>query len=277
MRQTGSNRGLVALGVALALAASTGCGDDGSAAAGTGSGGGGTGSTTSSGSGGALPVAHVRIANVVPGSVFDGFDQGADFGPQPSGQDLTYGEVSDYFDVTLNPVTNIPLLVILPDGETPDANDPNWLNVTSPAADRARIDMSGVEAEQYVTLIVSLTDQGTNISVETLYESMLAPGTAGKAHLHVAWRLFDLGGTFVPTLAVVGQPCLTTDSVAVNDVLSVDPGAFELGIYDRQNVSECTELLGSTPLDVAADTDELVVVYHEADTIDFMSAPIPPH
>jgi hypothetical protein len=207
-----------------------------------------------------LPNAHVRIASIVPDpNSFDAFGEDASYKPIPAAQNIRYGTVSDYFNVGVNPLTDAPSFVILPNGEMPNRNNPSWLNI-GPAPDRARIDVTDITANQYASLILAPTSDGTNLEYETLDESALQPGAAGKAHLHVAWRLFDLGGSFVPTLAVVGQPCLTTDSVAVSDALSVAPGSFELGIYDRQNVSDCTELMGSVPITAAANDDVLVVV-----------------
>ncbi len=132
-------------------------------------------------------------------------------------------------------------------------------------------------ADQYATLILSPTDHGTNLQYETLDETTLKRGDAAKANLHISWNLFDLGGTFVPALAVVGKPCFTTDSTSVSDVFSVDAGHFELGVYDRQTVSDCTTLLRKVAIDAAAGDDVLVVLYHESDTIKFMTAPIPTH
>ncbi len=57
---------------------------------------------------------------------FDAFDQNAQWKPVARAHDLTYGMVSDYFDVALNQVTHTPTFVILPKGEMPDGNNPAW-------------------------------------------------------------------------------------------------------------------------------------------------------
>jgi hypothetical protein len=220
----------------------------------------------------------VRIASIVPmPASFDAFGEDANYKPVPAAHDITYGMVSDYFNIGLNRVTNTPSFLILPSGQMPNRNDPTWLNVAAPAADRMRIDVTGIDADQYATLIVSPTDNNTNLQYETLDESNLQAGTAGKVHLHISWNLFDLGGSFVPALSIVGQPCLTTDSTSVSDVFSVPPGRFQLGIYDRQDVSDCTVLMGSIEIAAAANDNVLVVVYHVGTQIKFMTALIPMH
>jgi len=267
----------IALTGLLTVCTATGCGDSGTTAAGTDGTGGGSTSSTGAGQGGALPVAHVRVASLVQATpVFDAFDEDGDLEPQPTGQDLAYAAVSDYFDVTISPVTMNPIFVLLPDGETPDANDPGWLNPVG-SADRGRIDLFGTHEDEFVTLILQPATSLDGLSYETLEESKIAAGDPAKVQLHISWNLFDLGGSFVPAIAVAGQPCLTTNSTSVSDSFFVDPGQFDLGVYDRQNVSDCTELLGSVAIDAAAGDDVLVVIYHEGDSIKFTTAPIPTH
>ena len=99
--------------------------------------------------------------------------------------------------------------------------------------------------------------------------------SATKANLHISYNIFDLGGPVVPALAVVGQPCFLSESAGVTDLFSVDPGAFTVGLYDLEDVSECTTTpLATVSLSVAAGASELIAMYHQASAVKFLHAPI---
>ena len=129
-------------------------------------------------------------------------------------------------------------------------------------------------ADEQATIIVTLDDFTGNIQWEQLDETELMLGDASMANLHISWNLFDIGGGIVPAFAVVGEPCLFEGSTGVPQPWSVAPGTFDVAIYDRQMVSECTEQLASTSIAAAAGEQVLVAVYEIADDVRLLTAPI---
>ena len=230
----------------------------------------GTGGTTAGQLG---PTARVRVVQLVPGVTFDAWGADSNYQPVRVGQNIAYETISDYLNVPLDKLTMDPSFVLLPSGVTPTGA--SWQAVGA-AGDRTRIALTGLGAtHNQATVILTSTDSGTNISAETLAEGKLAPGSATKANLHISYNIFDLGGTVVPALAVVGQPCFLYDSSGVADVFSVDPGTFTVGLYDLEDVSECTTTpLFTVSMTVAAGGSELIAMYHQAAVVKFLHAPI---
>ena len=277
--------------VCLGLGSLAGCGSSGSSSSGTGgvTGGlGGRGATTgtgaTTGAGGAVgtggttagqlgPTARVRIVQLVPGVTFDAWGADSNYQPVRVGQNIVYETISDYLNVPLDKVSMDPAFVLLPSGVVPAGA--SWQTVPV-AGDRTRVTLTGLGAtKNQATVILTSADSGTNVSVETLAEGKLAPGSATKANLHISYNIFDLGGSVVPALAVVGQPCFLYDSAGVADLFSVDPGAFTVGLYDLEDVSYCTTTpLATVALSVAAGATELIAMYHQAAVVKFLHAPI---
>jgi hypothetical protein len=262
-----------------------GCGSSAPAKTGSGGGGGttvggtgGRGGTTGAGgttAGQLGPTARVRVVQLVKGVTFDAWGADSNYNPVRVGQNIAYETISAYLDVPLDRLTMDPTFVLLPSGEAPAANA-SW-QVPPAAGDRTRIELTGLGAtNNQATVILTGTDNGTNIAAEMLAESKLAAGSATKANLHISYNIFDLGGSVVPALAVVGQACFLTASAGVADRFSVDPGSFTVGLFDLEDVSDCTTTtpLATVALDVAAGASELVAMYHEAAVVKFVHAPI---
>jgi hypothetical protein len=161
----------------------------------------------------------------------------------------------------------------MPAGEVP-GDGPTWqIDVVGP--DRAFITVSELSAaDEQATVIVSL-DELTNLLQWTqLDESELMTGDPAMANLHIHWNLFEYPPPAVLSVAVVGEACLFDGSTAVPEPHPVAPGTFDIGVYDRQTVSECTELLGSTSITAAAGDEVLVAMYHIGTEVKFLTAPI---
>ena len=268
--------GFVGLALCALAAVGGGCGSGASSPHGTGGAPGGLGGAGGGSSGGGQlgPTARVRIVQLVPGVTFDAWGADSKYNPVRVGQNIAYETISDYLNVPLDMFTMDPTFVLLPSGEAPAANA-SWQ--TPPVAgDRARIELTGLGAtDDQATVILTSTDGGTNISAETLAEGKLPAPSATKATLHVSYNIFDLGGTVVPALAVVGQPCFLTDSAGVADVFTVDPGTFSVGLFDLEDVSACTTTpLATVALTVPAGATELIVLYHQASVVKFLHAGI---
>jgi hypothetical protein len=233
------------------------------------------GTTTTGGGSGVLgPSAKVRIVNLVPGLTFDAW--GADTTKKPLNvkTGIAYGAISDYFEAPLDPLTSNPTFVLLPTGVMPDTTA-FWQINAAMGPDRGLIQVSDLHAAgEHATLILTLDPGMTNLSYETLDESSLPANDPAQATIHLAERIDDLPGGVVRAFAVAPPQCFITGSVATPDTWHVPAGMFELGVYDLQSASDCSVKLAGTQLDVAAGADELVVVYHEASTIKFLSAPI---
>ena len=291
-------KNIVGLSIATSIVVLSACDSSGGSGPGAGTGaagssrgtGGSAGASGSSGSGGGLggrrgtgggaadagigPVAMVRIVNLVKDKTFDVWVADLNYMPKRILQNLAYEDISEYLDVPLGQISQTPTFVLLP-SDTMPSMDPAWQTDAALGNDRARVEVTDLNAaDQRATILMSLADDGMRLEYETLNETKLKPGDPTKANLHIAYHIFDLGGGVVPTFAVVGQPCLTTESVAVSDVESVAPGDFELGVYDRQNVSDCTELLASVKISAKAGDNVLVPVYHEGAQVKFLVAPI---
>ncbi len=266
-------RGIV---VSAAIVWSAGCGGGATSTnANGGAGGRGAPAGTGGTSGGQLgATARVRVVNLVKRVSFDAWGADTKSNPVRLGQNIAYETISPYLDVPLNQFTMEPTFVLLPSGEAPAAGA-SWM-VPPVAGDRTRIQLTGLGATRnQATVIVKDVDNGTNVSAETLEESKLVAGSASKANLHFSYNIFDLGGPVVPAFAVVGQPCLLTESAGVPEVFSVDPGSFTLGFFDLETVSDCTTTpLSTVDLTVAAGATELVAIYHEASVVKFLHAPI---
>lgn len=270
------------------ILALVGCGDDDPSASDDGAAastdgaddtGGGPSSADASGSGGASgelgPTAQVRVVNLVDGVTFAAWGADTEFAPTMIADGLAFETISEYLDAPLNEFTMDPQIVLLPTGETPD-DVATWQVDNSLGPDRAFVIVSELDAaDERATIIVSLDDSTGNVQVEQLDETELMLGDTSMANLHVSWNLFDLGGAVVPAFAVVGDACLFTGSTGVQQPWSVAPGAFEVGIYDRQTVSDCTEQLASTAITAAAGEQVIVAVYHIDADVKFLSAPIP--
>lgn len=270
---------------ALALAA---CGDDGPSLPGLDEGGGddeasgsedggddpSSATGAADGTGGALgAVARVRVVNLVPGTSFDVWGADVDHAPVRIASGLGFATISDYIDTPINTFSGDPELVLMPPGEAPD-DVPSWEIDNSSGGDRAFISVSELDGEgEQATIIV--TKESANLQYEQLDETEIMAGDPGAAALHVAFRLFDLGGTVVPAFGVVGQPCLFSGSTGVPQPWSVAPGTFDVGVYDLQTETECTTPLVTASITAAADEHKLVVVYHEGDEIGLLSAAIP--
>jgi hypothetical protein len=266
----------------LALGSWGGCGGSSPSSPGTGGtpgglggrggapGTGGAGGTTAGQLG---PTARVRVVHLVPGVTFDAWGADINYQPVRVGQNIAYETISDYLNVPLDKLTMDPTFVLLPSGVVPTGA--SW-QVLPVAGDRTRVALTGLGAtKNQATVILTSSDSGTNISAETLAEGKLAPGSATKANLHVSYNIFDLGGSVVPALAVVGQPCFLFDSSGVADLFSVDPGTFTVGLFDREDVSECTTTpLATVALSVAAGASELIAMYHQGAMVKFLHAPI---
>ncbi|MBC8071775.1 MAG: hypothetical protein IAG13_25845, partial [Deltaproteobacteria bacterium] len=228
-----------------------------------------------SGSGELGPTARVRVINLVEGLEFTAWGADTNFDPVVIADGLTYASVSEYFDAPLNELSMEPQIVLVPAGE-PVENTSTWQIDNSQGLDRAFVTFRELEgAGQQGTIVLTADAQTGNLQWAQLDESELMLGDAGMTTLHVSWNLFDLEGGVVPAFAVVGEPCLFTSSTGLAEPWSVAPGTFEVGIYDRQMVSECSVLLGSTEITAAADEHVLVAVYHEGDTVKLFSAPVP--
>lgn len=272
---------------ALFALALTACGDDGPSLPGldddSGAGDGSetagaddglTGADASEGGGGGLgPVARVRIVNLVPDTSFDVWGADTDHAPVRIASGLAFATISDYIDTPINTFSGDPELVLMPPGEAPE-DVPSWEIDNSSGGDRAFISVSELDGEGEQATIV-ITKESANLQYEQLDETEIMAGDPGAATLHVAFRLFDLGGTVVPAFGVVGQPCLFDGSTGVAQPWSVAPGTFDVGVYDLQTETECTTPLATTSITAAADEHALVVVYHVGDEIGLLSAAIP--
>jgi len=231
----------------------------------------GTGGTTAGQLG---PTARVRVVQLVPGVTFDAWGADSNYQPVRVGQNIAYETISDYLLVPFDKLSSSSSFVLLPSGEMPVGS--GWQTVGA-AGDRTRVQLTGLATTgtNQATVVLTSTDNGTNISAETLLESKLPAASATKASLHVSYKIFDLGGSVVPALAVVGQPCFLTMSSNIADVFPVDPGAFTVGFYDLEDVSECTTTpLATVSMTVAAGGAELIVMYHQAAVVKFLHAPI---
>lgn len=224
--------------------------------------------------GGALgPVARVRVVNLVPDTSFDVWGADVDHDPVRIASGLGFATISEYIDTPINAFSGNPELVLMPPGEAPE-DVPTWEIDNSSGPDRAFVSVSELDGEGEQATIV-ITKDGANLQYEQLDETEIMAGDAGAATLHVAFRLFDLGGTVIPAFGVVGQPCLFDGSTGVAQPWSVAPGTFDVGVYDLQTETECTTPLVTTSLTAGADEHALVVVYHRADEIGLLTAAIP--
>jgi len=255
------------------------CGDDEEPAVGTDDSGGdpSTGADTgATGGNGTLgPTAQVRVVNLVDGVTFTAWGADTDFNPVIVHDELAFETVSDYFHAPLNEFAMDPEIVLMPAGEAPHDGS-TWQIDNSSGPDRAFVSFGQLDAaDEQATIIVSLDDITGNVQWEQLDESELVVADPGMVGLHISWNLFDLGGSVVPAFAVAGDPCLFDGSTSVTQSWSVAPGTFDVGIYDRQTISECTEQLASTSITAAAGDEVLVTVYHVGPEVRFLSAPIP--
>ncbi len=233
-----------------------------------------TTTTTGGGSGVLGPAAKVRIVNLVPGLTFDAWGADTTKKPLDVKTGIAYGAISDYFDAPLDPFTTNPTFVLLPTGVMPDTTA-FWQINASMGPDRGLIQVSDLHAAgERATLVLTRDSSMTVLSYETLDESSLPANDPTQATLHIAARIDDLPGGVVRAFAVAPPTCLITGSLATPDPWHVPAGTFELGVYDLQSANDCSVKLGGTQLDVAAGADELVVVYHEASVLKFLSAPI---
>lgn len=279
--------------VVLCLLAAA-CGDDGAGGMADAGGTGGSGGTAGSGGAGAIggggsggtggtldastgqlgPSARIRIANIVPATTFDAWGPNIELRPVLAQGDIAYASVTDYFDVQLNMVAQHPIFVVLPDGEEPDTTSGLWLNQES-GPDRSTIDVREIDGpDEQATVVLKPSSNGENLAWEQLDETELNTGDPTKANLHISYNLFDLTNGAVISFAVVGQPCFHDGSTNIAQVWSVEPGSFELGVYDQQTVSECTTPIATVPIEAAAGDNVLVVVYHEDNAIKFLTAPV---
>lgn len=234
-----------------------------------------TGADTGTGSGELGPTAQVRVVNLVEGMTFAAWGADSEFSPVVLHDGMTFETISDYFDAPLDQVMMHPQIVLLPAGETPD-DVATWEIDNSLGPDRAFVTFTELDAaDERATIIVTLDAFTGNLQYEQLDETELMLGDASMANLHVSWNLFDLAGGVVPAFAVAGQPCLFDGSTGVPQAWSVAPGTFDVAIYDRQTVSDCTEQLASTSITAAAGDEVLVAVYHVGDEVRFVSEAIP--
>jgi hypothetical protein len=220
------------------------------------------------------PTAQVRIVNLVEGVTFTVWGADTNFDPVIVHDDLAFETVSDYFDAPLNEFTMHPELVLAPMGEAVESV-PTWQVDHGMGPDRMFIIFTELDAaNERATIIVQLDEFTGNLEGEQLDETELMLGDTSMANLHIGWRLSDLA-PIVPTFAIAGDPCLFHGSTGVPQPWSVAPGTFEVGIYDRQTVDECTETLASTSITAAAGEQVLLTVYDVAGDVRFLTAPIP--
>lgn len=267
--------------VAVALSTAAACGDDSSdstqadaGAVGYGDGDGdGDADAGSQGSGSLGPTSRVRVANTVAGLSFDAWAADTSRHPVRVAQDLTFGTISDYFEVPINAFSQDPEFVLLPSGEQPA--DTNWQVVSG--ANRAFITVTQLDGEnQQGSLIVSLDDDTAQLQAETLDESELEAGSPSQANLHIHYGLFDIVGGQVIDFGTVGHGCFHAGSTSVGQVFSLPAGALDFGVYDSQLTAGChaSTLLASAPLEVAAGNHALVVTYLDSNAVKIVSAPI---
>jgi hypothetical protein len=279
----------VAIWVVLVLACSFGCGDDDGADANGDSGAGGSGGASGSsagGSGGAAnsdelgPTASVRVVNLVPDVTFDAFGSNVDSMPVLAAEGLTYGTISEYFDVRVNPISMAPIFVLRKTGDAPDPEQ-TFSMLQDATHERLWIDVGELDAPgQRATLIVSArgsTPEST-LQFRTLDETDLDRGSATAANLRFTTYLEDFPGGVVPGVGLPGESCLFVGSSALGVGHEVPAGSFELQVYDLQAVSDCpdTSAIASFPLDVEAGATELVVLYLDGGEVKWISAPVPP-
>lgn len=218
------------------------------------------------------PAARVRFVNVVPDASFDAWVADLDGAPVRVAENIGFGEVSDYLDAPLNPFSMWPEMVLMPSGEAPE-NTPNWRldNVSGP--DRIFLEIRELDAEGEQASLVITRDEV--LRWETLDETEIAQADPSQAALHISYNLFDLEGSQVSALGVVGQPCLHVGSTGVALPWPVAPGSFELGYYDLQTETECTNALQTLPITAAAGERVLVVLYHDGGEVLMLETPIP--
>ncbi|MDC0668076.1 hypothetical protein POL58_10025 [Nannocystis sp. ncelm1] len=227
--------------------------------------------------GGAIgPTAQIRLVNLVPGLTFDMWGADEDFMPVLIAEGIAPETASDYIDVPVNPYTMDPGFVLVPAGEVIEAT-PTWQTDAGAKPDHANINIDELDGAGQRATVIGSRDMETNeLSFEHLDETELQLGDVSQANLHISYKLFDLPGTVVPAIAIVGQPCLFTGSTAAPQAWSVAPGSFELGVYDIQTESECTVQLASAPITAAAGDQVLVAIYHIDSTVKLLTAPIAP-
>lgn len=168
------------------------------------------------------------------------------------------------------PRTTLPLCALLVSA-CPSDSDID----TGSGPDGASITFTELSAaDERATAIVSLDQMSNQLAAEQLDETDLMLGDPTKANLHVSFNLFDLGGPVVPAFAVAGEPCLFDGSTGVAQAWPVAPGTFDVGMYDRQTVSECTEELASVSITAAAGDQVFVGVYHVGAQVKLLTAPI---
>jgi hypothetical protein len=219
------------------------------------------------------PTARVRIVNLVDDVTFDVYARGTDSDPVLIAEGLAFESISDYLDVPLNELSMEPEFVLMPAGEAP-GDGPTW-QIDAIGPDRAFITVGELSAaDEQATVLVDLDQQTNVLQWRQLDETELMVGDPAMANLHIDWALFEYPPPAVLSVAVVGEPCLFDGSTAVPQPHSVAPGTFEIGVYDRQTASECTELLGSTSITAAAGDEVLVSMYHIGTEVKFLTAPI---
>lgn len=256
-------------------------GDGGSGGGGAGGSGGGSGTTGGADAGGGElgPTASVRVVNLVPDVSFDAFGPNLESKPVLAAEGLTYGAISDYFEVQVNSISMAPIFVLWKSGDMPTPEQ-TFSMLQDNTHDRIRIDVRELDAPgQRATIIVAPTDETPTATLEyrTLDETDLDRGSATEAYLRFTTYLVPFPGGVVPGVAISGETCLFTGSSALGVAHSVPPGAFDLGVYDLQAVSDCTDTsaIATFPLDVAAGETELVVMYLEGSDVKIVSAPVP--
>lgn len=218
------------------------------------------------------PAARVRFVNAVPEASFDAWVADADGAPVRVGQDIGFGEVSDYLAAPLNPFSMWPEMVLMPSGEAPE-NTPTWKLDNASGGDRIYLEIRELDAEGEQASLIVTRDE--TLRWETLDETEIAEADATQATLHISYNLFDLEGTQVSALAIVGQPCLHVGSTSVSLPWSVPPGSFELGYYDVQTQTDCTTPITTLPITAAAGERVLVVLYHDGSEVLMLQTPIP--
>ncbi|MFT3927123.1 MAG: hypothetical protein QM778_31545 [Myxococcales bacterium] len=272
------------LGLSLVTVLALGCGDSDapSAADDAGSGGDGDGDgdvnvvvDLDGGSATLGPTAEVRVANTVQGVSFDAWVRDQDDRAVRVAESLTFGSISEYFEVPLNAFSHHPEFVLLPSGQLPTGG--NWSVVSGP--DRAAVTVGELDgAQQRASLIVSLDNDTNQVAYATLDESRLMEGDPKLANLHIYYGLFDIDGGIVADLGIVGSGCFHAGSTNVADVFSVTPGSFAFGVCDSQLTAGCpsTTLLSAVTLTMGPGENQLVVTYLENTYVRLMAAHIAP-
>jgi hypothetical protein len=272
----GAAPGGAADGGGATAGASATAGTSGGGAAGTGAA--GTGAADAGGQLG--PAAQVRVVNLVPGVTFDAWGPDADAVPTRLAEGLTYGTISDYFAAPLNRISQDPIFVLWKSGELPEEGK-LFSTLQDNTHERVRIEMRELDAEgEHGTIVLSPMDDSADSSLQftTLDEVETARGMPTKANLHVSFHLEPgaLPGGVQPSVSIKGQSCLFNGSTSIALAHSVEPGSFELAVYDRQSSADCGETpeLSTHALEVAAGDNELVVIYLDGGEITWLNAPL---